>query len=372
MSKEEKKLKIQVGFGTDRGLVREINEDSFCVFVPFEESEEEEGFRAVLGVADGMGGHKAGDRASHFITEQINFAFVKLKYKEKFGYLHDLALILKSVIREINRELYSISKRDKTLGEMGSTLTLGIIKNDTIYIGHVGDSRCYRIREGSVEQLTKDHSWVAEQLSKGVISEKEALNHPRHNVITQAIGYDPNIEPQIIIQGVKEGDWFVFCTDGLTNHVSEREIMEIILKKRHPQRACDSLIDLALERGGEDNITVVLGHVSGPLSETAEEVIAVDRKKKFTERAIESLKKFKKISYIFLILTILTLGFFGGIFYQKRQLSILSSELLQKSKEFLNKGMTEEAEFFINAVLKFDRKNKRAQELMKKVREKIE
>lgn len=274
---------VALGFGTSRGRVREINEDSFCVFTPYPGSEYTSEFTAVLGVADGMGGHQAGDAASSSVVEKINTAFVRGRYREKYGMLPDLALILKNVIRDINQELFLLSRKGKSPCQMGSTLTLGVVKGQTLWVAHVGDSRCYVLAEGKIEQLTKDHSWVAEQVRHGVLSKEEAIGHPQDNVITQAIGIDPNIEPQILTREVKEGERYLFCTDGLTRHVSEKEILETMSSHDHPQRACDHLLELANQKGGEDNITAVLAYIGAP------------EEKKKEKETVETGKKIEKI-----------------------------------------------------------------------------
>lgn len=364
---EQEKFDIKVGFGTDRGLVREINEDSFCVFVPYPGSENASGFQAVLGVADGMGGHRAGDLASHFITDKINDAFIQRKYREKFEHLNDFLLILKNVIREINLELYSVSKRDKTLYEIGSTLTLGTIKDSILYLAHVGDSRCYWVRGGEIKQLTKDHSWIAEQVNSGLLSREEALNHPKQNILTQAIGFDPNIEPQMLTRKVKIGDKYVFCSDGLTHYVSDNEIMDIINKNSHPQRACDSLIALAKQRGGEDNITAVLGYVNETLTETKEETVDLPS----PEEKKELLMRYgKKILFGILILFLAFSLFFLGTWYQRSQVAKRVEQLFVQGENYYRAGEYEKAIIMIESVLEIDKKNKKALGFLEKYKKK--
>lgn len=260
----QKTFEIRVGFGTDKGRVREMNEDSYCAFVANHKEYQRSEFQSVLGVADGMGGHKAGDIASRTLTTRLKAEFIQQKYKKEFSVADNFLLILKDVVRKISREIFSVSKEDENLGEIGSTLTFGVIRNGVLYLAHVGDSRCYCIRDGTIKQITKDHSWVADQVSLGMISKEEALNHPNNNIITQAVGFAPNVEPQMLKRETRPGDRYIFCSDGLTASIREEEILQAVCSNPNPQRVCDFLIDLANQRGGQDNITVVIGYINVP------------------------------------------------------------------------------------------------------------
>jgi len=364
------RMRVAVGFGTSRGRVREINEDSYCVFTPYPGSEDSSEFSAVLGVADGMGGHQAGDVASSFVVEKLNTAFVRGGYREKYGMLPDLALILKNVIRDINQELFLLSRKGKSPAQMGSTLTFGFIKDKTLWVAHVGDSRCYVLAEGKVEQLTKDHSWVAEQVRHGILSKEEAIGHPQDNVITQAIGIDPNVEPQILVREVKEGEQYLFCTDGLTKHVSEKDILETVNSHPHPQRACDRLIELANQRGGEDNITVVLGYVGVREEKKTEEEVIQPGEKAGKGR---SWARAGKIFWsTFCVLALLVAGFFMGIAYQKRDWAKKVDKLLVQGEMYFQTGEMDKAAALAQSVLSIDRKNKAAQELRDKIKKEEE
>jgi len=362
---EVEKITIAVGFGTNRGQAREINEDSFCVFTPCPGSEETSEFAAVLGVADGMGGHEAGDLASSLVVEKLNAAFVQGRYKDKYGILSDFTLVLKNVVRDINQELYVLSKKDKSPGQMGSTLTFGIIKDRTLLIAHVGDSRCYALAEGKIEQVTKDHSWVAERVRFGILSKEEAAGHPQENVVTQAMGIDPNIEPQVIAREVKSDEQYVFCTDGLTRHVSEQEILEAISNNSHPQRACDYLIELANQRGGEDNITIVLGYIGNPLKKTREEEAV--KTEKTVQKEFFLAKARKMLLPGILGILLLAGSFFLGSVYQKFRLAKKVDELLGQGQKYCEAGELDKAALLVQSILKIDRGNKAARELMDKI-----
>jgi len=361
---------VAVGFGTSQGQVREINEDSLCVFTPYPGTESTSEFLAILGVADGMGGHRAGDLASSFVMEKVKMAFIRGQFKNKYGDLSDLALILKNLVKDINQELYALSKKEKSPGEMGSTLTIGLLKEKMLWLAHVGDSRCYLVSQGKIEQLTKDHSWVAEQVRRGVLSPEEAIGHPRDNVLTQAVGIDPNIEPQIIYREVSYGDRYVFCTDGLTRHVQEKEILEIINKKPNPQRACDSLIELANQRGGEDNITVVIGYITSPLKETREEVVALSEKRARKNITPAKLKNKMIVGILFLVL--MAASFFSGFIYRQFLLAKKVDELHRQGLLYYEKGEFAKATLLMESILKIDKRNKAAQELIDKIIKKEE
>ncbi len=362
---EEEKLSVALGFGTSIGRVREVNEDSFCVFTPYPGSEDTSEFLAVLGVADGMGGHKAGDVASSFLVQRLNAAFVEGKYKERYGHLTDLGLILKNLIRDLNQELFLLSKKDKIPGQMGSTLTFGLIKNNQIWIAHVGDSRCYVICGGKIEQLTKDHSWVAEQLRFGVLTKEEAVGHPQNNIVTQAMGIDPNIEPQVLVREIKSGEQYLFCTDGLIRHVSDQEILECLNSNSHPQRACDYLIDLANQRGGEDNITLVLISIGRAMSSTIKEEAAWPEEATKKSSPWSKTKRLVAMGMAGLCLT--TGSFLVGSFYQKSRLAKKVNEFLIQGRSYLEAGELDKAALLTQSVLKLDKKNKAARELMNKI-----
>ncbi|MGB8951227.1 MAG: Stp1/IreP family PP2C-type Ser/Thr phosphatase [Candidatus Aminicenantales bacterium] len=363
---EKESYEIRVGFGSDKGRVRSANEDRYSVFIPYPGSEKESEFRAVLGVADGMGGHKAGDLASQMITDRLNAAFIQGGYTSWFDRMDDLTLIMKNIVREINRELYTLSKRDNTLGEMGSTLTFGIIKDSILHLIHVGDSRCYCLRNGEMIQLTRDHSWVADQVSSGVLSKEEAVGHPRNNILTQAIGFDPNIEPQVIKWKVQMDDWYLFCSDGLSNPVGEKEILEVLTANVNPQRACDALINLANQKGGEDNITAVIAHLGKALKPTSqvgpeEENPARRRKIKIPRMALAG----------FLGVVLLAFFFFLGITYQKHRINVTVQTLLVESENYAEAGDFEKSVLLAESILRLDPKNKQAQALVDHYKPKI-
>ncbi len=227
---------------TDVGVVRSNNEDAYGIFTL------KDGGNLFV-VADGLGGHLAGEVASSTAVERLK------EYLERAP--GELPQILKDIFQRLNREIYSLGQSNPSRRGMGTTLTALYIKDDNAYIAHVGDSRVYRIRKGAIELLTQDQSFVEKLVSDGLLSEEEAKRHPRKNVLLQMIGMKKEVEPQVIGPfKLQEGDLFFLCTDGLSNLVMDREILEVF--SRLPLReAVDFLIDLAKKRGGPDNITAI-------------------------------------------------------------------------------------------------------------------
>jgi len=240
---------------TDIGLVRKVNEDSFL-------SQKLEGCEDayIHIVADGMGGHNAGEVASSMAVQEIaayikeNIEALKLGDKE----IQDL---IRSAILYANDKVYKTSIiRSNCLG-MGTTLSMVLVKGGRLYIGHVGDSRVYLIREKQIERLTEDHSLVAELVKAGTIKPEEANNHPQKNVITKALGTEYTLEPDIGLYDMKCGDFILICTDGLSNAVNEEDMVSTLINSSDIDEACGQLVDKARENGGFDNITAVVIHM---------------------------------------------------------------------------------------------------------------
>lgn len=241
---------------TDVGLKRSVNEDSFGVY----------GDLHLVIVADGMGGHNAGEVASKTTVDQIT-KFIKRCNEDNdftwpFGINANLSEIENKIltgIRLANRELCGLSIEKRELSGMGTTIVSALFNNDSITIAHVGDSRIYRVRNNNIEQLTIDHSWVSEQMQKKLISEEEARNHRWKNVITRALGNKMDVEVDYQSLEILNEDIFVFCTDGLSGMILDQEILNTINAYSDDLKtAAETLIKKANEAGGMDNITVVL------------------------------------------------------------------------------------------------------------------
>lgn len=228
---------------TNVGNYRKNNEDSYFV----NES------KNLYILADGMGGHLAGEKASKMATERIASDFENAK---EVNSLEDAIEILSSSIRDANREIFNSSEENEDYRGMGTTVSTGIILGDVLIYSNVGDSRVYKINK-DIEQITRDDSFVNYLKEIGEITEEEAKNHPKKNVLTKAVGTTADIDVSVNTLKIEEGDIFLFCSDGLTNMVPDEEIFKII-KENTPEVAKDKLLDLALKNGGMDNITFIL------------------------------------------------------------------------------------------------------------------
>jgi len=233
------------------GHARENNEDKFDFYEP-----DEEPLLAARGsvylVCDGMGGHNAGQIASELAAKQFLHAYYHLGGTAQEAARH--------AILQAHHYIAEMASKIPSRYGMGTTLTALILKQDEGILAHVGDSRCYRLREGVFEQLSRDHTLVAHLVEQGILTPEQARYHPQRNVIRQAVGVaDPSepLEPDIETFALQVGDLYLLCSDGLTDMVDDAEI-EAILRDEPPTRAAWRLVDRALANGGRDNITVVL------------------------------------------------------------------------------------------------------------------
>jgi protein phosphatase len=227
---------------TDVGRQRSANEDDFVLAPPF------------FAVADGMGGAKAGEVASAMATEV---------FEGESDSGEPAEAQLARILREANRRIYDLAVADESHRGMGTTLTAAKVMGDDISLGHVGDSRAYRMRDGELEQLTKDHSLVAELERSGQITAEAAEHHPQRSIITRALGPEPEVEVDTYTIAGREEDLFLLCSDGLTSMISDEEIGSILRSADTLDGAADTLVRAANQSGGKDNITVVLFRV-GP------------------------------------------------------------------------------------------------------------
>lgn len=234
---------MKVVSATNVGNYRKNNEDFYFV----NES------KKLYILADGMGGHLAGERASKMATDIIAFDFEKSKEIES---IEDAIEILSSSIRDANREIFKSSEENEDYRGMGTTVSAGVILGDVLVYSNVGDSRIYKINR-EMEQITIDDSFVNYLIEIGEITEEEAKVHPKKNVLTKAMGTTADLDVSVNTLKMEKGDIFLFCSDGLTNMVSDEEIFKVI-KENSPEDARDKLVALALENGGMDNITFIL------------------------------------------------------------------------------------------------------------------
>ena len=167
--------------------------------------------------------------------------------------------LIRGAISRANKEIYEIAEKDEAYKGMGTTVILAITFGNRVYIGHIGDSRLYRIRKNIIRQLTTDHSYVQALLKEGTITKEQAYNHPQKNILLKVVGCEPYIEPDILVKGFLKDDVLLMCTDGLTNMLTNEEIFNIITnEKNNLENVCKHLIDAANEKGGNDNISVIL------------------------------------------------------------------------------------------------------------------
>lgn len=236
---------MRIGQLSHRGTVRPKNEDRIY------SSQKKD----LLIIADGMGGHNAGEIASKLAIERSKY-YIRTK-REKYDDTDDgIKDLIKDSIEYANKYII-MSQKDQSLKGMGTTIIVAYIRNDKVYIGHVGDSRLY-LSNNSFAQITTDHSLVQELFDMGSISKEELENYPNKNIITRALGYSEKIEVDTFILKIKKDDTLLLCTDGISNMISDKEMFEVIKISDSPQKCAKLLIDMANENGGKDNISVII------------------------------------------------------------------------------------------------------------------
>ncbi len=265
---------------SDVGLVRTNNEDSFLIASPTSDfvnrnPAELNGIIPQNGtmflVADGMGGAQAGEVASRMAVETVGRNFIDALGKQVVVDQQSLITALTETIREANELIYQQGQKRTELNGMGTTLTAAIVLGGTILFAQLGDSRAYLARKGVISQMTKDQSLVAQMVASGSLTPEEAKTHPKRNVILQALGIQSQVDVAITLAELRRGDQIVLCSDGLSGKVDAEEIKEF-LEKFEPKAACQGLVRMARERGGEDNITVIVARFNGDgLSEPSPE-----------------------------------------------------------------------------------------------------
>ena len=237
-----------VGFASsDIGKAREINQDYYSIPKP------EDSLQLFI-LADGMGGYNGGEIASSLATASaksyIENNFDKIEHNKEA-----ILELIKNAIEYANMVVFEKSKQEPNLEGMGTTLDICFIYNNKVYVGHVGDSRIYRIRGEVIRKLTKDHSYVQQLVEDGKITRQEAEHHPKKNMLLKALGCTAYVEPDVRARNMETGDILLMCSDGLTNMVEEKQIYQVV--KENPETATQMLVDLANQAGGYDNITVV-------------------------------------------------------------------------------------------------------------------
>lgn len=227
---------MRVTSRTDVGLVRRENQDAVILGA------------GLMGIADGMGGHKGGETASAGARDGLIRALEGKKPSRE---------ALEEAVKQVNRELWEKQEADENLAGMGTTLSVMWPAGEQMLIAHVGDSRIYLMREGKLRQVTKDHSMVADMVRRGLLTEEQASTHPMRNYITRAVGTEPTIQADILTVDRQAGDRWLVCSDGLHGLLS-REDLERLMAEPGLEEAADEMLRLALDRGGRDNISLVL------------------------------------------------------------------------------------------------------------------
>ena len=249
-------MKITYKAVSDVGRKRKGNEDS--LFVNPEQN--------LFVVADGMGGHAAGEVASKVAVDAVN-EFVCLTGGDEeitwpFGLDENISYDgnrLKTAIRYANRKVLEATKEKSEYEGMATTVAAVLVDGDSANLGHVGDSRVYLVRNGEISQLTSDHSWVNEQIQSGVISADQARTHPLRNVVTRALGGKPDLQVDMQVHKIKSGDILLLCSDGLTTMIADEDIEQLVRDAGGDvDKAAKALVASANAKGGEDNITVLL------------------------------------------------------------------------------------------------------------------
>lgn len=233
-----------VGILSDVGKVRKLNEDyvsyyngaDFTIYV----------------IADGMGGHNAGEVASKLAVETV------IEHMKSVGELTDMKDDLLLAINKANSNIFELSNKDKKLAGMGTTITVCLVKNGQMIIGNVGDSSCYVLKKDGITKVTKDHSLVQQLIDEGSITEEQAAIHPNKNIITRALGTNKSVEVDIFNVALGDVKKVLMCTDGLSNEVSLSEMYDIILRNNNNENACSQLVELSKLKGGRDNISVIV------------------------------------------------------------------------------------------------------------------
>lgn len=238
---------MEFAFKTDVGKIRSHNEDNVGVY-------QKNGMIFAL-VADGMGGHQAGDVASLMTKNILEEEWEKV---ENFSTPSEAEVWIKEAIEKVNEKLYRYAGENIECKGMGTTIVAAICTPQYVTIAHIGDSRCYLFNKSGYMKKTEDHSLVNELVRKGQITQDEAQNHPRKNVLLRALGTEETIKVDVNTIEWEAGDYLLLCSDGLSNKVSDEKMNEIIQKEMTLSEKVDVFIELANELGGEDNITVAL------------------------------------------------------------------------------------------------------------------
>lgn len=233
---------------SDTGKVREMNQDYYYISTSLDEVQ-------LYILADGMGGYNGGEIASSLAVQTAK-NYIENNFKDIEKDKESIIQLLGSSIEYANMVVYEKSKENPELQGMGTTIEVCLIYNNKVYIGHVGDSRIYRIRKNFIRKLTQDHSYVQKLVKEGTITKEQAAHHPQKNMLMKALGCNAFVEPDVMVKGFLKDDILIICSDGLSNLVNQETIYEMAIK--NIEQATKDLVELANDRGGYDNITVII------------------------------------------------------------------------------------------------------------------
>lgn len=256
--------KVRAAVRTHIGLVRKNNEDSSLIIDEPESAYDTDRLGSMFAVADGMGGHAAGEVASRIACEAMR-AYYRMEGADgvEWDPSPESGLRrLEGVIRQANTEIYRNAKKNTVRYGMGTTLSVFVLRKDAALIGHVGDSRIYLFRKDRLHQLTIDHTSVQAMVDRGFLSAEEASRHPERHILVEAVGTAESLGNVFTrIEPVHEDDVFLLCSDGLTDMLLDPRIEQLLIRSPDPQDACNGLVEEALTNGGRDNVTVIVVRV---------------------------------------------------------------------------------------------------------------
>ncbi len=235
---------------THQGLVRDRNEDHYAMDIP------EEGWPLIFVVADGLGGHRNGELASRTAV-----VYTVPYLRDRLPVVNDpeaIRKILEDTLQKANVKVYTTSLEDPENAGMGTTLTLAVLYEHSCYLAHIGDSRCYLLRDKSLEQLTVDDTYVGQMVASGTLDESEVVSHPRRHVLTQALGYPEYVEPHIVHVDLLPKDRYLLSSDGLHGVLTPEAVTRTLRRSETPEEAAASLVEQTLQAGAPDNVTAVV------------------------------------------------------------------------------------------------------------------
>ncbi|MCD5322634.1 MULTISPECIES: Stp1/IreP family PP2C-type Ser/Thr phosphatase [Pontibacillus] len=244
-------------FLTDKGQVRSHNEDAGGIFF-------NQHSQVLAVVADGMGGHRAGDVASNIATTSLHNKWFDA---QPISTAEEAESWLQETVKSVNQELFQYALNHEECKGMGTTIVAAICTQEFVSVAHIGDSRCYLSNEFGFKQITEDHSLVNELVRAGQISKEDAEHHPRKNVLLKALGTESETSVDINTVIWEEDDKLLLCSDGLSNKMADEELVEFVQEPLPLEKAAEKLVTIANERGGEDNISLVLVHHDAPAEE---------------------------------------------------------------------------------------------------------